>query len=178
MSLSQRVLSGQSCSTSAPAQPLPGRRAARCSSTGPEGSNADLRQHRLPLRTQWIGTGCQLRSPHPQQQQLASRGNGNGPAVMQGLGSTLPRGNPAEADAALGGEPYDVTEFVAETLLPTRSGKFRLRGYRHTVRGCCDCLHASETCQDAGFPLDSALLPVCHWPGGLSVLFCLCSARL
>lgn len=26
------------------------------------------------------------------------------------------------------------TKFVAETLLPTRHGKFRLRGYRHTVR--------------------------------------------
>lgn len=25
------------------------------------------------------------------------------------------------------------TEFVAETLLPTRNGKFRLRGYRHKV---------------------------------------------
>ncbi len=25
------------------------------------------------------------------------------------------------------------TEFIAETLLPTRHGKFRLRGYRHTV---------------------------------------------
>ena len=28
------------------------------------------------------------------------------------------------------------TEFVAETLLPTNQGKFRLRGYRHTVRWC------------------------------------------
>lgn len=27
------------------------------------------------------------------------------------------------------------TEFVAETLLPTQMGKFRLRGYRHTVDG-------------------------------------------
>lgn len=26
------------------------------------------------------------------------------------------------------------TTFVAETLLPTRNGKYRLRGYRHTVR--------------------------------------------
>ena len=26
------------------------------------------------------------------------------------------------------------TQFVAETLLPTAKGKFRLRGYRHTVR--------------------------------------------
>lgn len=141
MSLPQRVLSGQSCSTSAPAQPVPVRRAARCSSTGQEGPNADLRQHRSPLRTHWVGTGCHLRSP--QQQQLASRGNGSGPAVMQGLGSTLPRGKVTEGDASLGGEPYDVTEFVAETLLPTRNGKFRLRGYRHTVSGCWSSFRAS-----------------------------------
>lgn len=31
------------------------------------------------------------------------------------------------------------TEFVAETLLPTNHGKFRLRGYRHTVRWWCLC---------------------------------------
>ena len=143
MSLPQRVLSGQSCSTSAPAQQAPARQAARCSSTGQEGQYSDQRQHRSPLRTHWIGTGCQLRSPHPlQQQQQASRGNGSGPAVMQGLGSTLPRGKIIEADASPAGEPYDVTQFVAETLLPTRSGKFRLRGYRHTVRGYCVASHA------------------------------------
>ena len=40
------------------------------------------------------------------------------------------------------------TDFVAETLLPTTSGKYRLRGYRHTLhkvrlffwRGMCDSL--------------------------------------
>ena len=31
------------------------------------------------------------------------------------------------------------TKFVAETLLPTKQGKFRLRGYRHTVRACGCC---------------------------------------
>ena len=30
--------------------------------------------------------------------------------------------------------PLIWTKFVAETLLPTGQGKFRLRGYRHTVR--------------------------------------------
>lgn len=30
--------------------------------------------------------------------------------------------------------PLVWTKFVAETLLPTGQGKFRLRGYRHTVR--------------------------------------------
>jgi len=29
----------------------------------------------------------------------------------------------------------DKTEFVAETLLPTRAGKFRVRAYKHTVDG-------------------------------------------
>lgn len=28
-----------------------------------------------------------------------------------------------------------ITEFIAETLLPTKHGKFRLRGYRHTTDG-------------------------------------------
>ena len=92
-------------------------------------------QHRLPVRTPWVGTGCHLRSPHLQQ--LASRGNGNGPAVMQGLDSSLPRRKADPDGSTAAGEPYDVTEFVAETLLPTRSGKFRLRGYRHTV--CASC---------------------------------------
>lgn len=31
------------------------------------------------------------------------------------------------------GEDIISTKFVAETLLPTVQGKFRLRGYRHTV---------------------------------------------
>lgn len=32
-------------------------------------------------------------------------------------------------------QPRVWTKFVAETLLPTKLGKFRLRGYRHTVDG-------------------------------------------
>ncbi|PNH01452.1 Riboflavin biosynthesis protein RibBA, partial [Tetrabaena socialis] len=28
-----------------------------------------------------------------------------------------------------------VTKFIAETLLPTRHGKFRLRGYKHSIDG-------------------------------------------
>lgn len=31
-------------------------------------------------------------------------------------------------------ETTNETQFVAETLLPTRTGNYRLRGYRHTVR--------------------------------------------
>jgi hypothetical protein len=41
-------------------------------------------------------------------------------------------------------QPGVWTKFVAETLLPTKLGKFRLRGYRHTVRpDTCSC-----TCTD------------------------------
>lgn len=36
---------------------------------------------------------------------------------------------------AAGGEAKVWTRFIAETLLPTRQGKFRLRGYRHTLDG-------------------------------------------
>jgi hypothetical protein len=40
--------------------------------------------------------------------------------------------------------PLIWTKFVAETLLPTGQGKFRLRGYRHTVRfTICDCFYSN-----------------------------------
>lgn len=35
--------------------------------------------------------------------------------------------------------PQVWTEFVAETLLPTRQGNFRVRGYRHTVSQEAEC---------------------------------------
>ena len=133
MHSSQRILSSQNASTSAPSQPAgTSQRRARCSASQPEGGKQDQRQRRSHVRTDWVGTGCHLSRPPPQS--ASSKGNGSGPAVMQGLGSTLPRGQPADPGGRPG-EPYDATEFVAETLLPTRSGKFRLRGYRHTVRG-------------------------------------------
>lgn len=51
---------------------------------------------------------------------------------MQGLGVTASKQRPV-GDTAPQEPPFDCTEFVAETLLPTVSGKYRLRGYRHTV---------------------------------------------
>ena len=52
---------------------------------------------------------------------------------------TLERASGAAADGGGSGgsaePPLVWTKFVAETLLPTKQGKFRLRGYRHTVRG-------------------------------------------
>lgn len=47
-----------------------------------------------------------------------------------------PSTNPEEAPGK--DVPLVWTKFVAETLLPTGQGKFRLRGYRHTVR-CQAC---------------------------------------
>jgi hypothetical protein len=42
------------------------------------------------------------------------------------------------------GAPLIWTKFVAETLLPTGQGKFRLRGYRHTVRFVSrDCFYSN-----------------------------------
>ena len=62
------------------------------------------------------------------------------------------------------------TKFVAETLLPTRQGKFRLRGYRHTVRvppAACCLLPAATT---AGRPGPQPCLGPCrsvyHGSGG------------
>jgi hypothetical protein len=38
------------------------------------------------------------------------------------------------------------TRFIAETLLPTKSGKFRLRGYKHSVRRRRSCKHRCMGC--------------------------------
>lgn len=54
-----------------------------------------------------------------------------------------------EPSMSLGTSGGEKTEFVAETLLPTRSGAFRVRAYRHTVR-CIDNFF-SRSCQFARF---------------------------
>ena len=56
---------------------------------------------------------------------------------MQGLGSNRPKQR-LQDTAAPQEQPFDCTEFVAETLLPTLTGKYRLRGYRHTVTSLYD----------------------------------------
>lgn len=56
-------------------------------------------------------------------------------AELAGSGSSGARGPGSDS-------PLVWTKFVAETLLPTKQGKFRVRGYRHTVRlgkqGSCE----------------------------------------
>lgn len=45
------------------------------------------------------------------------------------------------ADASASGAGAVKTRFIAETLLPTRHGRFRLRGYKHSVRRTGVVLH-------------------------------------
>lgn len=61
--------------------------------------------------------------------------NGSQPATVAGGAQPAAAARAAAAEPGLAPETADArTDFVAETLLPTASGKFRLRGYRHTVR--------------------------------------------
>lgn len=53
----------------------------------------------------------------------------------------------ASQHAADSGSSPAHTEFVAETLLPTTSGKFRLRGYRHTVQVVRALVYLAHFCQ-------------------------------
>lgn len=50
------------------------------------------------------------------------------------LGTIEPSASADGGGATAADPPRVWTKFVAETLLPTKQGKFRLRGYRHTVR--------------------------------------------
>lgn len=45
----------------------------------------------------------------------------------------LPRPVGYRGSGTLVAEELSSTAFVAETLLPTKTGEYRLRGYRHTV---------------------------------------------
>lgn len=54
------------------------------------------------------------------------------PANGAGAGAV---GRGTQSSSERGREEAVKTRFIAETLLPTRHGKFRLRGYKHSVRG-------------------------------------------
>ncbi len=71
---------------------------------------------------------------------------------MQGLGTPLPNQHSEVVQKSLP-DSYDVTEFVAETLLPTRTGKYRLRGYRHTVSVLCNDVKVFLIHLDLGVPV-------------------------
>ena len=129
----QRVLSSHFCSTSASSaqDPRADRGVFSCVGSTAEHPRSEPRQ-RSHVRRDWIGNGCPLPVLPRGPQRPVSSSNGSGPAVMQGLGSSVPKQRTMGA-TGLQEEPFDCTEFVAETLLPTLSGKYRLRGYRHTV---------------------------------------------
>ncbi|CAL5228412.1 g11542 [Coccomyxa viridis] len=99
---------------------------------------------------------------------------------MQGLGSTAPKQR-LEADAAPQEPPFDCTEFVAETLLPTVSGKYRLRGYRHTFDG--GRTYTEPSCIITGRPEGLENVPVrvhdaCFTSEVLGSLKCDCAGQL
>lgn len=124
----QRALSSQSCSTSAPTSAFSrAHHMIRCNASSSDTPRQDSRHKQL--FSKGYSTGCYVQRPPPQ---IVSSRNGVGPAVMQGLGTPLPAQQSYLVQNSQS-DSYDVTEFVAETLLPTRTGKYRLRGYRHTV---------------------------------------------
>ena len=73
-----------------------------------------------------MGTGCNLQR-RPQLPQISSKVR-EGAAIVQGL-QPSPNGNGVSRD----GDGFVSTQFVAESLIPTHSGKYRVRAYRHSV---------------------------------------------
>lgn len=78
-------------------------------------------------------------------------------------------------------QPGVWTKFVAETLLPTKQGKFRLRGYRHTVDG--GLTYTEPSVIIAGQPEGLADVPVrvhdaCFTSEVLGSLKCDCREQL
>ena len=138
-----------------------------------------LPRHALPVATPSVDTQRRCGEHQRQQgvQQQPKRGagpcsanasaahgssaNGNRrPVGVDVLEQRQQQGAPAVAAPDGGGDggelPLVWTKFVAETLLPTKQGKFRLRGYRHTVRFECRGGKASQ--QQAR----SACTPACQ----------------
>lgn len=50
----------------------------------------------------------------------------------------------ADASDPITTEPLGITNFVAETCLPTRTGKYRVRAYRHSVSAASSYAVASQ----------------------------------
>lgn len=118
-----RALSGLFCSTSRQPESL----FIRCGA-----SRADASRHEPWLPVQgpgvgsWVGTGCNLQR-RPQLPQISSKVR-EGAAIVQGL-QPSPNGNGVSRD----GDSFVSTQFVAESLIPTHCGKYRVRAYRHSV---------------------------------------------
>lgn len=112
-----RSTSGCSCSTS-----------SRCSTAAPRIAYFIVRADSEPRPTKsgiadgWLGSSCFLqRRPSYPKTALTAREV----ASLDTPVTSVQNGKPFRI--------YETTEFVAETLLPTIQGNFRVRAYRHTV---------------------------------------------
>ena len=125
-----RALTGQFCSTSS--TPPEGKWLFRC---GASGADAGRQEPWKPGQSPsgWVGTGCNLqRRPHAPQISSKVR---EGAAIVQGLEPSL-NGTSSNGNGNSGssnGGSFVSTQFVAESLIPTASGKYRVRAYRHSV---------------------------------------------
>ncbi len=87
-------------------------------------SSGDLQQFLRSCRHQCCRRSSRISS--------SGSNSGNGSSTPCGAAAgTVEQGLTADEEKQ---RPKFYTKFVAETLLPTQYGKFRLRGYRHTVR--------------------------------------------
>lgn len=98
-------------------------------SSSPSPSSSSSSPEPQPLLPNWPHTPGARRMP----QRMRRRGTGTALLSSSSLSTTpatTTSENAGDSSKLIGVE----TRFVAETLLPTRLGKFRLRGYLHTVR--------------------------------------------
>ena len=125
-----RALTGQFCSTSS--APPEGKWLFRC---GASGADVGRQEPRKPGQSPsgWVGNGCNLqRRPHAPQISSKVR---EGAAIVQGLEPSLNGSGNNRNGCASGSNSgsFVSTQFVAESLIPTGSGKYRVRAYRHSV---------------------------------------------
>lgn len=112
----QRIRSSAGCSTSgaAPQPQIP-----RSSRSQLQGDCLLSHRHCPGLELHWANA-VYTRSRDPSNRKLIRRPTAV-PCVR------------ADVNEPIATEPLSITKFVAETCLPTRTGKYRVRAYRHSV---------------------------------------------
>lgn len=133
--LQSRVLSGRLCSTSGCSHKQEHRPGSclilRAESIGRQAPPSQL--------DGWSGNSCFL-----QRRPNFPRASATPDVSSMGTGVSTPSPNGKRI------EIYDSTEFVAETLLPTVQGKYRVRAYRHSVcASSASGMPTGFTCQGA-----------------------------
>ena len=150
--MTARSLSGQECSTSAHSSPS-GHNAFSSIRCSQRNRQIEL-QSRNGSRLQCSGSTLSLR--HKRRRQCLGLSYGRSVTAQSTVSRNTSNGAPSDSAVAESCTQLEnstavvCTEFVAETLLPTTSGKFRLRGYRHSlhlVRGPAS--HITFTCDKA-----------------------------